>query len=136
MRRVIWKPLIQFLRATFFETLGATLLTAPLVATVFGQFSLVAPLANLLIVGWVAPFMLLGLLFLVIGWAPIVPSILTPLVLGIGRLVIALVDGLAAVPFSSIVVARSGLLTACAYVLIALWLYRPLRSSSQSPAAG
>lgn len=52
----------ETLRLILAETLGATIMTAPIIITIFEQFSLVSPLSNLLILPLVPLLMALGII--------------------------------------------------------------------------
>lgn len=52
----------ELLRTILAETLGATLMTAPIIITIFEQFSLVSPLSNILILPLIPLLMALGII--------------------------------------------------------------------------
>lgn len=55
------------LRESLTATLAAQIITAPWIALLFGRFSVIAPLANLLVAPLIAPIMLLGTIATVVG---------------------------------------------------------------------
>ena len=64
----LWRRVPRFVVSTLASTLGASVLTTPLVAYYFHSFSLISPLANLLTL-WAVGFLLLGgLLAGVLAW--------------------------------------------------------------------
>ncbi|NIV29419.1 MAG: hypothetical protein GWN58_07890, partial [Anaerolineae bacterium] len=64
------RQVLRFLNEALILTLAAQILTIPLVITHFGRFSLVAPLANLLILPAQPPIMGLGGAAAITGMAP------------------------------------------------------------------
>lgn len=112
--------------ASVSTSLGATVMTAPLVATYFGLFSVVAPLTNLLVlglIGWIFSgcfaALLLGFLFTPLGrcaaWL---------LSWGV-RLVLWVVGRMAGLPYAALYTDRPYVIAwlAAAYVLLALFLF-------------
>lgn len=127
----LWKPFPWKNKATRYgfislaTTLGALALTLPLLAYYFGSVSLIAPLANILVL-WAVSFLFVGGLIaagvgifcLPMGLA------LAALVAPLGRYVLLVTHGLARAPFAAVTLS-SGYLTAWAafgYGLFLLWL--------------
>ncbi len=71
-----WTRWPAFLAESLAATLASQLLTWPLIALYFRQFSLVVPLANLLACPALAPLMLLGTLALLLGTLPLLGAVL------------------------------------------------------------
>jgi competence protein ComEC len=89
-------------------SLAAQLATLPVVLAAFGRLAIVSPLVNLFVVPLVAPAMAAGVVALVAGWAVALgaPALLGPLLavpawLALG-LTIAVVEGVASLPFASL----------------------------------
>ena len=64
----LWRRVPRFVVSTLTSTLGASVLTTPLVAYYFRSFSLISPLANLLTLWAVSALLLGGLLVGVAAW--------------------------------------------------------------------
>ncbi|MEO6206868.1 MAG: ComEC/Rec2 family competence protein, partial [Candidatus Limnocylindrales bacterium] len=134
------------------ESLGVSLAaqsaTLPIVLASFGRLSLIAPAINLLVVPLVTPVMAAGLLALGggllvgLGFPGVVGSVLAaPAWVGL-RLMIALVNGAAAVPYASLEV-EPPIGAAMAVALVAgvggamvVRRRRPARQTSRAPALG
>ncbi|OGH95098.1 MAG: hypothetical protein A2538_04130 [Candidatus Magasanikbacteria bacterium RIFOXYD2_FULL_41_14] len=119
-------------------TMGAIILTLPLLAYQFGKVSLVAPLSNLLIL-WVIPFLMLsgfvatvfGLIFLPLGQ---IFAFIAHLGL---KYVILIVNWLGGLWFASREISLSIYLMILAYILIILFLSFPRkRESSGGQSSG
>jgi competence protein ComEC len=128
---------VRFLNQALILTLAAQILTIPLVVYHFGRLSLVAPLANLLILPVQAPIMALGGAATVLGLLPI----LEPLARAIAYVpwlcltyTNAVVRSLARWPYASLEVQPSSAgWFAVAYLafVIALWAWSQRRESVQ-----
>src|SRR3989344_8670225 len=70
---MMWLPKIFTIRESLTTTLSAIVLTTPLILFQFGRFSLLAPLANLLILPVIPVNMAVGFLAVVLGliWLPL-----------------------------------------------------------------
>jgi len=101
LRQLIRIP--RFFAATLTATLGASVLTVPLVALHFGTFSLIAPLSNLLTL-WAVALLFLGGMFLgLLGiFAPGVGAVLALSFTGLARYLNWIVEELARTPLASI----------------------------------
>ncbi len=132
----------QFIREPLMMTLSAQLTTAPLIIYHFGQFSLIAPLANLLVVPVVPLLLLLSI-------AAIAVSLLSGLVgllafwpvWVISQYIIELTEWLSAVPYAAITQLSMPLwLLFGSYGILLVWRYRksllPRSSQSAVSAAG
>lgn len=106
-------------------TLAATLLTFPITTSVFSQFSLVAPFANVV----AAPFLTVlctgGIIALVLSFVPVVGPFLVLMIRSISRLFCFVVHGLSQVPFACIPVSLDLVIAYCAvFVLCAVfWIF-------------
>ena len=133
-------------------SLAAQLATLPVVVAAFGRLALVAPAINLVVVPLVAPVMAAGILAMVAGLlvgvglpAGIGAAIALPAWVGL-RLMIALVDLAAGLPFASLEVPAPWSLvvalgTAAAIGAIVVWprrtrVHRAAPDPSTMPAAG
>ncbi len=127
---------LRFLNQALVLTLAAQVLTLPLVAYHFGRVSLVAPLANLLILPVQPPIMGLGGAATLIGLVPA----LEPLARACAWIpwlclayTNAVVGWMAGWPLASVEIGRDKavwLALACAAVLVLLWAWRRRRSTA------
>lgn len=101
-RRLLFVPETAGLREALASTLAATLTTLPIIVGGFGLVSLVAPIANVLILPFVPYVMALGAAALVVGiWSTTIAAIVAfPAWLGLSTIV-SVVYVLADVPFTS-----------------------------------
>ena len=118
------KQAFRVLAASLATTLGALLFTTPLLVIYFGELSLVAPLANLMVLGAVAVCFAGGLGVAVLGtFAPALAGFLGEVFALPGRYVLWVVRGmsrfpLAAVPLDSVYL-RGWLILL--YTMLILW---------------
>ena len=130
------------------ESLGVSLAaqaaTLPIILVSFGRLALLSPLVNLAVVPLVAPAMAVGLVALAGGVAvlagapPIVGAILATPGWVILRILVAVVDAAAALPFASVTLAPplDVVAAACAGagLLVVSWRRRWSRSMGRSPS--
>lgn len=106
-------------------TLTAQVATIPLTVSVFGQVSLLAPVANVLIAPLVSALLVLGVVSAPFLWVPGISGVLVGVLSLCSRVILFLVDVLAAVPFASLNVSpmsHAWLISFVAAVLLyALW---------------
>ncbi len=111
-------------------TLTAQMATIPLTASVFGQISLLAPVANVLIAPLVSLLLTLGVASAPLFWVPGISGVLTGILYLCSRVILFLVAALASAPFASLYVSPIPhawfIFLASAVVLYALWP-RPCR---------
>jgi competence protein ComEC len=135
------RPVLRFLNDALILTLAAQILTIPLVAYHFGRLSLLAPLANLLILPVQPPIMALGGTAVLVGQV----SFLEPMARAIAWvpwLCLAYTNGIvrwmAGWPFASVEIGRAGAAwVALAYVALvaALWTWSQHRNSARRALA-
>jgi competence protein ComEC len=134
------REIVYYLNDVLIVTLAAQILTFPLIAFYFGRVSLVAPLANLLvlpvqpaIMAWGGAATLVGLApFLepvaqILGWVPWLFLAYTTRV----------VQWMAAWPWASVPISRVGaawLLFGCVLLLAGVWILRQIRVSARQVA--
>lgn len=130
----VLRALGRTLTGTFSTTLGATVFTLPLSLFYFDTLSLAAPLANLLVVPIVgvlfAAGLLLGLLALPLpGLAAFLGHLFAPL----GRYVLAVTQGLAALPYGAVTMTDLyyPVFVLALYVLLGLWFWFRRRSKKR-----
>ncbi|HEV7603563.1 MAG TPA: ComEC/Rec2 family competence protein [Candidatus Limnocylindrales bacterium] len=130
------------------ESLGVSLAaqaaTLPIILVSFGRLALLSPLVNVAVVPLVAPAMAVGLVALTGGIAalagapPIVGAILATPGWVILRILVAVVDAAAALPFASVTLAPplDVITAACAgaVLLVVSWRRRRSRSMGRSPS--
>ena len=98
--RCMW---VRLLSASVATTLGALIFTVPLSAIYFRSVTIIAPLANLLVLWAVSCLFLGGLIVSVLGiFLPSVAAILAIPVSLVGRYLLWVVPSLAAFPFASV----------------------------------
>lgn len=99
----LWSPVAQVLAGSLGATLSTMLFTTPLTAYYFDQFTLIAPLANLLVL-WAISLLFCGGLLLgtLFGLLPGVCSAAAFVVEGAARYVIGVVEWLSELPFASV----------------------------------
>ena len=109
------------------ESLGLTLVaqaaTLPITIHVFKQLSLIAPLANILLVPCVSMILALGIVYMVLSPLGPVAAVLYALLSPLARGTVFLVRACAAIPFACLSVGASAPLCA-ALLLFAVYLYR------------
>ena len=85
LKRKIRDRILLFLISSFSSTVGALILTMPLTAVYFGNISLAAPVANILIL-WIASFVFsMGLFVCAIGfiWMPLAAILAYPVIIAV-----------------------------------------------------
>ena len=98
-----YNAFIRFLSAVLSSTLAAQVFTLPLCAWYFGTISLIAPLANVLVLWAVSPAFLGGLLAGVLGCAlPAAGSVAALIVTPFVRYILFMADLLARIPFAAV----------------------------------
>ena len=111
-------------------TLTAQIATTPLTSAIFGQVSLVAPVANILVTPLISVLLTLGVAALPFFWIPGLAGIVTGLLYVCSRAILFLASTFAAIPFASLNVSPVPyiwpLFLTCAVLLYLLWL-RPSR---------
>ncbi|HSX41481.1 MAG TPA: ComEC/Rec2 family competence protein [Candidatus Saccharimonadales bacterium] len=108
-----------FASQVILESLCAQLLTFPLIMLIFGQFSIVSPVANAIIVPLVPLAMLLTLVAGVVALlVPAVAGIIALPAAGLIGLMLAVIDWLAHFKFSSTSLSLDPFLTAMTYIWI------------------
>jgi competence protein ComEC len=113
------------LRESITSTIAATLITLPLIVFQFASFSLVSPIANLLVLPWLPYAMLFGVLAAALPGLIAAPFVaLAQIFVAIPLVVIDALSGLsfAYLEFNSILVKVS---IALAAILLTLWLLKP-----------
>lgn len=85
-------------------TLTAQIATLPLTTLVFGQISLLAPVANVIIAPLISLLLVLGVVAATVLWIPGISAFLALLLHLCSRVILFLVSALAAVPFASLYV--------------------------------
>jgi competence protein ComEC len=125
---------VNALREGFIATLAALVLTIPLVVVHFGRLSLVAPLANLLILAVQQPIMILGGIATLIGLVPALEPV-AQVVAWIPWLFLnyttAVVRWMASWPFASLAVSRASagwFLLGYGFILGTIWFLGTKRS--------
>ncbi|MFH1225916.1 MAG: ComEC/Rec2 family competence protein [bacterium] len=116
------------IRESLEMTLAAQFITLPLLVFNFGQWSLIAPLANLLILPVLPLLTMAGLLAPLLGllWLPLAKILFWPiwLVLSYILKVVAIADAL---PFAAWQIKFPWWLVGLAYIIIFFWLWRENR---------
>ena len=99
----LWSWPARLLAGSLGATLSTMLFTTPLTAYYFGQFTLVAPLANLLVL-WAVSLLFCGGLLLgaLWSWLSVVCGVAAPVVEWAARYMIAVVERLSRLPFASV----------------------------------
>ena len=99
----LWNRTARLLAGSLGATLSTMLFTTPLTAYYFGQFTLVAPLANLLVLWAVSVLFCGGLLLGVLwSWLPALCALTAPVVDWTAGYMIAVVERLSRLPFASV----------------------------------
>jgi competence protein ComEC len=126
--------IVSELREAFITTLSASWMTIPIVLMHFGRLSLIALLANTLLL-WLVPFiMLFAAFFLLIGSIhPFVATALSFFVWSSGELFIQAVSFLSMVPLAEIEVEHGQwILVVLMYILTAYVLFRCRKNTKKS----
>jgi len=129
--RLRFIPAIWGLRASAAQTLAATLATMPIILLRLGQLSLITPLANLLITPVVVLVFIFGLATLVLSFASTWLAAPAAWVLSaVLTYVIAVVAGLARLPWTAAVVSLVVWLAVVLFYLVLGWWLKPKVKSS------
>ncbi len=106
-------------------TLTAQIATLPLTTSVFGQISLLAPVANVIIAPLVSLLLALGVITATVFWVPGISAVLAGILHLCSRVILFFVSALAAVPFASLYVSPPPyawlIPLACAVLLYMTW---------------
>lgn len=116
---------IKNLKENFTTTMSAILATLPLILFQFGRLSVVAPVANLLIV-WTVPYLMLaGFIAIILSWLcfPLAWLVAGVAYLGL-KYVIMMSHGLASWSLASVGFSVSWPVMAVLYLLIISWVFR------------
>ncbi|MBI5728155.1 MAG: ComEC/Rec2 family competence protein [Candidatus Magasanikbacteria bacterium] len=119
---VVVRPCIQFFSQTTFATIGAIIMTAPLIASTFGQFSLVAPFANVVVLWILQPMMALGIIFLLVAWLTPLAWMMATMLTALLQLIVIVVQFFGSFPFAQITMERSWMISIVLYSVIFLWI--------------
>ncbi len=107
-------------------SLSAVLLTTPILLWHFGTISLIAPLANLLILPWIPYLMLFGALAMIAAIVvPVVASVVALPAWATSLILLSAIEYLSAIPLASVSVPFSGTLALLVGIVIAacfLWV--------------
>ncbi len=131
--RGLMKRVPENLKEAFFSTLSAQVLTMPIILYYFKSFSVVSPLANLIILPLIPTVMSLG--FLVLGGAIIyfpLGQILSYGVWLVLYIVVWLVKELAAIPYASLILSTHWRYLLIPYLGLVMWLYYVLKFRARS----
>lgn len=102
-RTVAFLPDLVDLRASAAASLAAIVMTTPVMLWHFGAVSLIAPLANLLVLPWIPYLMGAGMIALIASVIhPELGAIVALPAWGLATLLLRLIDWFAAVPFASV----------------------------------
>lgn len=119
----------RFLGESLAATLSSQLLTWPLLALYFRQFSLVVPLANLLACPALPPLMLLGTLTLLLGTIPLLGPLCAGLAWLVATYMLTIVRWTGSLPWAVLELPPLGWGFLVAYYGAIGWWYRSYRSS-------
>ncbi len=129
-------PMTLGIREALQMTVAAQLAAVPLIVLLFGRFSLIAPLANILVAPAIPLAMLFGFLGTVISWAwfPL-GQLLAYLGWGCLQWIILVSETLAALPYASVDLPRIGSWVIVTYyaVLVGWILAKNMRQESSEP---
>jgi len=125
----VWMELLarwpRFLAESLSATLSSQLLTWPLMAFYFRQFSLVVPLANLLACPALSPLMLFGALLLLLGTLPGLGAVLQGLTWLVASYMLGVVEWSGALPWAALPLPPLGLgFLALYYAALGGWWWR------------
>ncbi len=119
----------RFLAESLAATLASQLLTWPLMALYFRQFSLVVPLANLLACPALSPLMLLGTLTLLLATLPGLGTILQGLTWLVASYMLGVVEWSGGLPWAALPLPPLGVGFLVAYYAAIGWWYKGHRSA-------
>lgn len=124
----IWMEVLarwpRFLAESLAATLASQLLTWPLIALYFRQFSLVVPLANLLACPALPPLMLLGTLALLLGGLPVLGAVLQGLTWLVASYMLRVVEWSGNLPWASLPLPPLGMGFLGVYYVLIWWWYK------------
>lgn len=114
----------KIFREHLIATLAALSLTTPLIIWYFGQISIVAPLANILVLPVIPIVMLVGFISALVGSIfPLLGQTIGFVVFALLHYIVAISRILADIPLASIAIERSGLIYITAYLVIISLLF-------------
>jgi len=115
------KASIRFIIASFATTIGALILSIPLIALHFGSVSLIAPLTNMLILWAVTLAFCGGIVAVIFGFIFMpIGTVMAFIVALFARYIIHMIEFLAHMPFASIFTANPAVVIWLVYVYILL----------------
>lgn len=123
----------RFLAESLSATLASQLLTWPLTALYFRQFSLVVPLANLLACPVLSPLMLLGTLTLLLGTLPGLGAVLQGLTWLVASYMLKVVEWSGNLPWAAFPLPPLGIGFLAAYYACIGWWYKRYQASQAAP---
>jgi competence protein ComEC len=130
----VWSALLarwpRFLAESLAATLASQLLTWPVLALAFRQFSLVVPLANLLACPALAPLMLLGALTLLLGAVPGLGVLLRGLTWLVASYMLAVVGWTGSLPWAAVPLPALGVGFLVVYYAVIAWWWRGYQRAS------
>ncbi len=122
------------LRASAAASLAAIVMTTPVMLWQFGSFSVIAPIANLLVLPWIPYLMGAGAIALFVGLVnPWVGSIVGLPAWLLGSAVLQVIDWLAAVPFASVGVPFAHPVAVASAVVLGIYLAHLRRADQDHP---
>lgn len=122
------KKLVKFIIANFSATLGASVLTLPIIAVRMGIVSLIAPLTNLFVTWAVALAFSAGLIAVILGfiWAPL--GTVTAFCAGLpAKYIIWTIKELSAVRFAAVYTINTAIVYWVLYTAVVFLLFKLLR---------
>ncbi len=123
----------RFLAESLSATLASQLLTWPLMALYFRQFSLVVPLANLLACPALSPLMLLGTLTLLLGTLPGLGTVLQGLTWLVASYMLKVVEWSGSLPWAALPLPPLGIGFLAAYYACIGWWYKRYQANQAAP---
>ncbi len=120
----------RFLAESLSATIASQLLTWPLMALYFRQFSLVMPLANLLACPALPPLMLLGTLALCLGTLPGLGTILQGLTWLVASYMLGVVEWSGSLPWAALPLPPLGVGFLVVYYAAIGWWYKKFQAAS------
>lgn len=120
----------RFLAESLAATLASQLLTWPLMALYFRQFSLIVPLANLLACPALPPLMLLGTLTLLLGGLPILGTVLQGLTWLVASYMLKVVEWTGNLPWAALPLPSLGIEFLGVYYAFIWWWYKSHQAAS------
>ncbi len=131
--RLRWIPQTLGLQETMAATLGATIMTTPLIALQFGRMSLISPLVNAMVLPTLSIITILGFAAVLV---PLVGPMLAPAVWLLLAYLISVSEWFARLPFASVPVPElsPAVLVVC-YAVLILFLARWNTHQTNSPSS-